>query len=240
VRAAAGEVLSELKESASAAPLIPFLSGHTAEVRMLALRAVRALRVDAAFAPAMEALKDSDAAVRREAVGVLGYLRKAEAVGALAEIAARDPDPEVRRIAIGAIGYSSEVSVLPSLTRALTDVAWMVRDEAAQTLGKLRLALAVPDLIRAMQDDYWQVRVKAARSLGLLKAAAAPAGAGRSAGPPDRQPAQGSGHRAWRTGRSARHPGAGKGARRRRPGRAQAVPPRADRHFAGPEIGRTP
>ena len=56
---------------------------------------------------------------------------------------------------------------------ALGDAAWMVREEAAQTIGKLRLAPAVGELVQAMADDYWQVRVKAARALGLLKAAAA-------------------------------------------------------------------
>jgi hypothetical protein len=84
----------------------------------------------------------------------------------------RLPDGEVRRIAVGALGYASGVSVLPALTRALGDSVWMVRDEAAQTIGKLRLGPAIPDLVRAMQDEYWQVRVKAARSLGLLKSAA--------------------------------------------------------------------
>jgi HEAT repeat protein len=173
VRKAAGEVLGELKLAGSADALLPMVADdHPAEARAMAFRAVRALRDPRAFAPALAALRDADVAVRREAVGVLGYLRDDAALGDLAEVAANDPDAEVRRIAVGALGFASSISVLPALTRALADSQWMVREEAASTIGKLRLALAIPDLVRAMGDDYWQVRLKAARALGLLKAEA--------------------------------------------------------------------
>jgi len=75
----------------SAAPLLPMLQGGPAEVRALAFHAVRALRSPQAFAPAMQSLRDPEAAVRREAVGVLGYLKDPAAIGDLAEVAANRP-----------------------------------------------------------------------------------------------------------------------------------------------------
>src|SRR5205814_4714637 len=123
--------------------------------------------------PALEGLQHADAGVRRAAVGVLGYLRKPEALGALTQAAVHDVDPEVRRIAVGALGYASEaagISIQPALSRALADAVWQVREEAATTFSKIGSTLGVADLVRAMEDEYWQVRVKAARSLGKLRA----------------------------------------------------------------------
>lgn len=174
VREAAGQSLAELKDPVSATALLPYLADP--DCRAAALRAIKALRVDAAFEPALAALEDTNAAVRREAVGVLGYLKKPQALGALTRVAAHDEDADVRRVAAGALGFAAEaadVSVHPALSRALADPAWQVREEAATTFGKLGSALGVPDLVRAMEDEYWQVRVKAARSLGKLKARAA-------------------------------------------------------------------
>ncbi|RAB21422.1 HEAT repeat domain-containing protein, partial [Burkholderia multivorans] len=42
------------------------------------------------------------------------------------------------------------------------------REEAAATLGKLRIAAARAPLVAALDDDYWQVRLRAARALGHL------------------------------------------------------------------------
>ena len=97
--------------------------------------------------------------------------REAVDAGRLARIAQGDPDAEVRRIAVGALGYAADGGVAQALTRALADGNWIVREEAAQTLGKLRLRPAIAQLVLAMEDPYWQVRLKAARSLGQLKAA---------------------------------------------------------------------
>ena len=106
VRKAAGDVLAELKETAlGRAAAADAARAAAAEVRALAFHAVRALRSPQAFEPAMQSLRDPDAAVRREAVGVLGYLKDPAAIGELAEVAANDPDVEVRRIAVGALGY---------------------------------------------------------------------------------------------------------------------------------------
>jgi HEAT repeat protein len=64
VRAAVAYTLAELKDPASATALLPYLRDADPEVQAAALQAVKALRVDAAFDPAMAALAHADAASR--------------------------------------------------------------------------------------------------------------------------------------------------------------------------------
>ena len=181
VREAAALALTELKDSRVGEVLVPFVHHDDGFVRAAALRALRELRLPAAAAPALAALRDSDAIVRREVVGVLGWLKHAASLPLLAGVAVEDTDAEVRRVATGALGLAAPEdaqSVLPALCAALRDTAWAVREEAATTLGKLRPedtrdARAREALREAMADDYWQVRLRAARSLGRLHDAAA-------------------------------------------------------------------
>lgn len=172
-RRAASDTLSELKDDANGTLLLEWVGDSDAFVQAAVFRALRALRVPGALAPALSALEHPQASVRREATGVLGYLRNPGSLGPLTRVAMNDPDPEVRRIAVGALGFATDVDVLPALTHALSDTSWQVREEAASTAGKLKLAGAVEQLIKTMGDTYWQVRVRAARSLGRLKDAAA-------------------------------------------------------------------
>ncbi|KAB0648108.1 HEAT repeat domain-containing protein, partial [Burkholderia diffusa] len=131
-----------------------------------------------AFTPALHALDAPAAAVRAEAVAVLGWLKDVRALSPLARIATTDTHADVRRIAVGAVGFaaSSDTAVVTALLAALRDAEWQVREEAVATLGKLRVAVARAPLVAALDDDYWQVRLRAVRALGQLRdAAAAPA-----------------------------------------------------------------
>lgn len=140
------------------------------------LRALRGLRVADALEPARRLLSDAEPEVRREAVGVIGWLQAASALADLTRLAGSDGDASVRRAATGALGLSSDPQpVLPALRAALADSDWTVREEAAATLGKLRSAEAVTPLSRALVDDFWQVRLAAVRALGRLGTAAGPA-----------------------------------------------------------------
>ena len=56
-----------------------------------------------AHAPALAAIDSPHAEVRREAVGVLAYLKRIETLPALTRLAVHDPEPEVRRAAVGAL-----------------------------------------------------------------------------------------------------------------------------------------
>ncbi|MEG6992752.1 HEAT repeat domain-containing protein, partial [Pseudomonas aeruginosa] len=72
---AAAQSLGELKEPAAGRRLLPWLGHADAFVRASVLRALRELRLEESAVPALAALGDPQAAVRREAVAVLGWLR---------------------------------------------------------------------------------------------------------------------------------------------------------------------
>lgn len=146
VRQAAAQSLSELKSLEAGQLILPWTHHAEPFVRASALRALRELRLEDAAAPALLALTDDAAAVRREAVGILGWLKHQPALPALARMAETEPDTDVRRAAIGALGLARDSSVLPALMAALNDAAWQVREEAATTLGKVGQEQAGPAL----------------------------------------------------------------------------------------------
>lgn len=170
-RDAAADSLTALKDTAAGARVLHHLTHAYADpyARAALLRGVRELRLPAAATPALEALADASANVRREAVGVLGWLRHVQALPRLALLARDDASPEVRHAAIGALGFATDDTVLDTLTSALHDGEWRVREEAAATLGKLRLSSARAALEGALADDYWQVTLQATRALGRLR-----------------------------------------------------------------------
>ena len=173
VQAAAAQSLSLLKSEAAGRVILPWTGHADIGVRIAAFRALRELRFPQAAPAALLALDDHDANVRREAVGVLGWLKQLDALPALARLASDDPDTDVRRAATGALGLASDAQVLPALRQALQDQAWQVREEAATTLGKVGHADAGAALVEALGDDYWQVRLRATRSLERLRYAPA-------------------------------------------------------------------
>lgn len=176
VRDAAAYSLAELKQADSGRLLLPALD--TAEGFELAslLHAIKELRLPESLAAALRATASTDTAVRLAAVGVLGWLKDATALPVLTRLAADDADAEVRRAAVGALGLGQGADAQvahAALLRALTDTVWRVREEAANTLGKLKLPGTTGPLITALEDSYWQVRQLAARALGRLKDAQA-------------------------------------------------------------------
>jgi len=169
VREAAAQSLSQLKTEAAGRWVLPWARHADPFVRASALRALRELRLADSAEVAREALQDAAADIRREAVGILGWLKHTEALADLARHLANDDDLEVRRMAAGAIGFASTPAVTDALTAALGDPHWRVREEAASTLGKVGDDGAGPALVAAADDAYWQVRLRAVRSLGRLK-----------------------------------------------------------------------
>jgi HEAT repeat protein len=145
---------------------------------MAALRALKELRRRDALKPALDRLRDVDAAVRVQAVGVIGFLKIEESIPALTA-ATLDADPQVRRAAVSALAFSQLKPATEAITRALADRDWMVREIAAETLGSNvsashhNRAQAADALIDGLQDEFWQVRLKAVRSLGKMKIARA-------------------------------------------------------------------
>lgn len=178
VRHAAATSLAELQDPAAAPWLLSALADTTTPTagrphdgfrRAALLRALRGLRAADALGPARQLLGDSDPEVRREAIGVIGWLQATIALPDLAGLAARDADAAVRRAATGALGLAADAAlVLDTLQAALADPDWTVREEAATTLGKLGADEAVEALRTALADRFWQVRLASVRSLGRL------------------------------------------------------------------------
>lgn len=170
VREAVASALSALKDVRSGAVLCLWAGRAEPFVQAAVLRGLRELRYADAFEPALHALSHDDASVRIEAVGVLGWLKDARALPPLADLATDDVSAEIRRAAVGALGFAavSDTAISQALLRTLKDTVWQVREEAATTLGKIRLISARDALIAALGDDYWQVRLRSARALGQL------------------------------------------------------------------------
>lgn len=169
VREAAAQSLSLLKTEAAGRLLLPWARHAQPFVRASALRALRELRLGESADVARDALVDPAADIRREAVGILGWLKHTEALGDLTRRLAEDDDAEVRRMAAGAVGFAGTPAVIGALTGALRDAQWRVREEAATTLGKVGDDTAGIALLPSLGDEYWQVRLRAVRSLGRLK-----------------------------------------------------------------------
>lgn len=167
---AAAVSLAEILDAAAGPVLVERLAGTKGGARAAVLAALRKLRPPAALLPALGALNDPVPQVRREAVGVLAYLRDERALSALSQRVAEDEDADVRRAAVGALAFAADDGVLPALLHALGDDDWQTREEAAVVLGKLRLPGAVDGLVRVLVSDAtWQVRLKAAAALGGLR-----------------------------------------------------------------------
>ncbi|MGL6252943.1 MAG: HEAT repeat domain-containing protein, partial [Billgrantia desiderata] len=95
VRNAAAHALADLKDPSVAPPLLAALERSDDPFVVAGiLRALKPLRVAAAQTPALTRLSDDDARVRREAVGVLGWLKAVENLPALIDRARSDADPE--------------------------------------------------------------------------------------------------------------------------------------------------
>jgi hypothetical protein len=146
----------------------------------------------------IEALKNLDEGIRREAAKALVEMGDATAVEpliqalkdedilvrwyaaeALGEIgdaraveplirALNDDDVSVRRYAAEALGKIGDARAVDPLIQALKDEASFVRSNAAEALGKIGDARAVEPLIQALKDEDWFVRYEAVKALGEI------------------------------------------------------------------------
>src|SRR5690554_5136780 len=109
----AAQSLSQLKTAERGHIILRYVKHASANVRKHAWHALRELRLPASAPAALIALQDDNANVRREAVGVLGWLKYTDALPELARLASNDSAIEVRRAATGALGLANNDSVLP-------------------------------------------------------------------------------------------------------------------------------
>ena len=121
-------------------------------------------RVITAF---IDALDDSQAAVRRSAVVALGRHRVERAAEPLAAVLS-DADAGLREEAVRALGRIRSPAAVAGLVTALRDDERAVRAAAAQALGSIRDAGAVDGLIGALDDADQRVARYAIRALARI------------------------------------------------------------------------
>jgi hypothetical protein len=156
--------------------LLRAVGAAEAEVRLAALQSLA--RVASAAdrklplaAGLRAALKDADAGIRREAVGVVlladdDALTRAEALKPLTA----DPDPDTRGAAVTALGAlaGAPSRCVPLLTGLLKDPSPAIREKAALALSQLRVGEAEGPLLETLTDEYRPLRLAAAKALATV------------------------------------------------------------------------
>ena len=123
---------------------------------------------EGAIQPLLNALKDENRDVRRNAAQALGNFKDTAALAALLA-ALKDDDSETRSNATDALGILKNHDALPALIDALKDEVDFVRSSAADALGMLKNSNALFALIDALKDKDEYVRISVADALGNLK-----------------------------------------------------------------------
>lgn len=172
-------------------PLVEFLNGEDADLRMQAALALGEQR-DARAVPALiEALEDEDVNVRYHAVEALGKLRAAEAAAALADVA-ESRDFFLAFPALDALKQIGDARAVPRVVPLLEDE--LLREAAAELLGEVgdeeavaplaellntpdAPARAVARALAALHDRYEKLYGEGSYIADLSRAAINPAGA---------------------------------------------------------------
>ena len=115
-------------------PLVAFLQGEDADLRMQAALALGEQREGRAIPVLMSALNDSDANVRYHAIEALGKLHALEAVEALTKIA-EQRDFFLSFVALDALGRIGDGSISNRIVPLLAEA--LLSEAAADLLGKL-------------------------------------------------------------------------------------------------------
>ena len=127
---------------------------------------------EAAIPGLLEALKDLDVDVRRNAATILSKVSSEAAIPGLLD-ALKDPSHYVRLNAATALWKVGSEAAIPGLLQALQDQNISVRISAAQALQGLGGKAIIPGLLQALQDQNIDVRSHAAKGLGNLGSEAA-------------------------------------------------------------------
>lgn len=99
---------------------------------------------EAAVPHVLTALHSNDAAQRRNAADVLGYIASPQATDALVNALRTDTDPAVRRNAAWALGEIRAARAINALQQtSITDRSAGVRGAAADSLARIRTTLAI-------------------------------------------------------------------------------------------------
>lgn len=138
-------------------------------VRVAAIQTLANISHETSLRVLLEALKDRDRDVRREAVAALGKMGNLQAVDPLLD-ALENGVRDVREAAAKALGDLKEPQAVSGLQTALIeDEAAEVRAASARALALLGDVQAVSDLLDTLaEDEEENVREACAQALGLL------------------------------------------------------------------------
>lgn len=192
VRAAAAAALGECKSPDAVLPLIHMLRNDSWDDVYQAKRALVAIG-SSSVDPLLSAVRDGDAAFRRNACEIFGELHAAEAlnfllsefddgtweaatalgqigppaVEALLQCLAKE-SPKLRRHAAYALAKTKDPRCVPALEDRLQDTDDDVRAEAAKSLALIPRSRSVDALLVALRDEAPDVRRAAAGALGEI------------------------------------------------------------------------
>jgi HEAT repeats len=167
-RAAAAELLGAAGQDTAVDRLVTLLHDRTAEVRLVAARALGRIGAPRAAGPLVTALGEGRVPVQ---VAAQALLRIGAPAGPALTAALDSPSPLVRVTAVEILGRVGAVGAFAQLGERLQHDDVPVRARAATAVGRLGLPRALEVLVRATAADQAPtVRVAAVRALGELGA----------------------------------------------------------------------
>ena len=113
----------------------------------------------------IEALREKNSDVRKEAADVLGRIGDDRAVEPLIQTL-RDEERAVRRSAAEALGKIGDTRAVEPLIRAIGN--WAIRRNAIKALGKIGDTRAIDPLIEVLEDENVKTRATVAEALGEI------------------------------------------------------------------------
>ncbi len=169
VRQNAAEALQEIGDKRAVEPLTKVLEDRYRDVRWSAVRALAEFGDKTAVAPLVRALKDEDSTVRWAAAKALGAIGGNEAVEALRSLWKQDTNKHLQQaVAYGLAKITGDNEAITFLKESLHSGNWVMRQRAAEWLGKIGDKTAVGHLIEALKDNDHGVRKFAAKALGEI------------------------------------------------------------------------
>jgi HEAT repeat protein len=148
--------------------LVQFVEGSDTELREIALKALRKLKLQESVPVFTRLLDDKHPHIRKQAIDQLALLKVNGAIPRLKQMVKADTDEHVRGACARALGDLQDKTSLDLLEAALEDHA-VVRFQAVLALGKIGNSAAAPSLLALLKDSQPEIRYQAVRAIGQLK-----------------------------------------------------------------------
>ena len=160
-------ILNEFNDPRINSAAIELLADDSAEVRVKSVELLQHEDAIEATRPLIRLLDDPDYEVRAAAIRALGVIGDETAIDPLTDRIAGPQGAE----ALTSLGNTGNLSVMPTLVKAMREGGDDERAAAAEALGKLldgRTSHSTATLIKTLADEHAEVRSKAIQSLRLI------------------------------------------------------------------------